>query len=79
MARLVKHKAGGEAKTMSARLIIASVIPAALLMGLIYGVRGTWSDIQAKRRVWAAVGAFTTLTALSGLVLVVLLLMQPAW
>jgi hypothetical protein len=64
---------------MNARVIIASLIPAALLMALIYGARGTWRDIRARRWVWAAVGALTALAAISGLILVVLVLTQPAW
>jgi len=63
---------------MNARVIIASLIPAALLLALIYGIRGTWRDIHAKRWVWAAVGALTTLTAILGLILIVLVFMQPA-
>ena len=64
---------------MNARVAIAALIPAALLLALIYGLRGTWRDTRAKRWLWAAVGALTTLTAISGLILVVLIFMQPAY
>jgi|GEM_PF-2693298 len=64
---------------MNARVIIASLIPAALLLALIYGIRGTWRDVQARRWAWAAVGALTTSAAIAGLILVALIFMQPAY
>ena len=57
---------------MNERMIVAALIPAALSMALIYGVRGTWRDVHAKRWAWAAVGVLTTVTAILGLILLFL-------
>ena len=59
--------------------LIGLVIPAALLLAIIYAARATWGDIQAKRWAWAGIGVLTMLTSIAALILIVLVLSQPAY